>query len=120
MESRMLHGKSASQWRKLIDSVLFKKHKYRDLSYSAGRLAEAVGLSASDLSRLLKACYGCGYVELVNSHRIYEACEMLTDTQNELLSVDEIGLMVGFRNRQSFFTAFRKYTGTTPMQYKKR
>ncbi len=91
---------------------------YRDIECSAACVADRMGVSKSSFSRIVQACYACNYTELVNAHRIIDACAMLNDGHNASVSVDEIGLWVGFRNRQSFFTAFRKYTGTTPLQYR--
>ena len=42
----------------------------------------------------------------------------LKDKRFAPYSIDDIGLMVGFRNRQSFFSAFKKVSGTTPEKYR--
>ncbi len=115
----MVCGRSFEYWKKTIDGILFKGRKYRDLSFSASALAVALGVGGSTLSKILQACYGCGYNDLVNIRRVNDACELLTDSQQSARSVDEIGLLVGFRNRQSFFTAFKKYRDTTPQKYRK-
>ncbi len=114
-----LCGKPVETWKKAIEDALFGKRLYRDLAYSAAHLATALNVGDSTLSKILQGCYGCNYNELVNSRRIVDACKLLDNPKKELRSVDEIGLSVGFRNRQSFFTAFKKYTGTTPMKYKR-
>lgn len=115
---RMVCGKDMTVWRKLITDVMFKRRRYRDIDYSASLLAQELGLSPSALSRLLRSVMGCSYADLVNVRRVGDARKMLADAKYQRYTVDEIGLMTGFRNRQSFFTAFVKHAGTTPQRYR--
>lgn len=117
-DGRMVCGKDMTVWRKLITDVMFKRRRYRDMDYSASLLAQELGLSPSALSRLLRSVMGCNYTDLVNSRRVEEAIKILSNARYYHYTVDEVGLMVGFRNRQSFFTAFVKHAGTTPQRYR--
>ena len=105
-------------WRKRIADVLFKGKRYRDIDYSASMLAQELGISPSALSRLLRSTMGCSYADLVNARRVDDARKMLASAKYQHYTVDEIGLMTGFSNRQSFFTAFAKHAGTTPQRYR--
>lgn len=115
---RMVCGKETAEWRKLITDVLFKSKRYRNIDYSASMLAQELGITPSALSRLLRSAMGCSYAELVNARRVDDARKMLASVKCQPYTVDEIGLMVGFRNRQSFFTAFAKHAGTTPQRFR--
>jgi len=44
----------------------------------------------------------------------------LADKKMADKNIEDISLMVGFANRQSFYAAFYKYTGETPNGYRKR
>ncbi len=56
-------------------------------------------------------------MDYVNRYRVYTAAEMLTnDTHNTPMS--EIALSVGFNYASYFNKTFKKYLGTTPMQYR--
>lgn len=114
----MICDKEIAAWRKRITDVLFKGKHYRDIDYSASMLAQELGISSSALSRLLRAAMGCSYADLVNARRVDDARKMLASAKYQHYTVDEIGLMTGFRNRQSFFTAFAKYAETTPQRYR--
>ncbi len=118
--TRVVCGKSVGDWMTLIDELLFKSGKYRSFNYSASSLAEDLGIGSSSLSRVLHGSFGVAYNDLVNSRRIMDAERLLNDPKHADMSVDDIGVQVGFRNRQSFFSAFKKHTGTTPGQYKKK
>ena len=102
----------------LIDEILIRGKKYRDPMFSAGELAGRLGVSRWALSRIVRKEYGMGYADVVNGCRVKEAMRLLRDRRFEAYSVDEIGTMVGFGNRQSFFSAFKKIAGVTPERYR--
>lgn len=108
----------ADIWRKRITDALIKSKRYRDIDYSASVLAQELCISPSTLSRLLRFAMGCSYTDLANTHRVKDSTKMLISMKYQQYTVDEIGLMAGFRNRQSFFTAFAKHTGTTPQKFR--
>lgn len=101
-----------------IDDILIKGKGYLAPNFSAQQLAERLGISIFALSRLLKATYGMSYSDIVHTYRIQDAVQYLKDRRFALYSMDDIGTMVGFRNRQSFFAAFKKATGTTPDKFR--
>ena len=105
-------------YKESIDAILIKGKGYLVPDFSAQQLAERLGISAFTLSRLLKAIYGKSYSDIVHAHRIQDATRHLKDKRFAPYSVDDIGMMVGFKNRQSFFTAFKKLTGMTPDKFR--
>ncbi|MDE5740148.1 MAG: helix-turn-helix domain-containing protein [Bacteroidaceae bacterium] len=102
-----------------IDDLLIKGKKYRDPNFSAQTLAEMLEVSASKLSRIIKEEYGTSYTNIVHGYRVQDAKRYLKDARMLPYSVDDIGALVGFKNRQSFFNAFRKATGTTPERFRR-
>ena len=105
-------------YKESIDAILIKGKGYLVPDFSAQQLAEQLGISIFSLSRMLKAIYGKSYSDIVHARRIQDATRHLKDKRFAPYSVDDIGMMVGFKNRQSFFTAFKKVTGTTPDKFR--
>lgn len=101
-----------------IDDIIIKSKKYRDPDYSAQKLAEDLGISAFQLARLLKKEYGKTYSQIVLSLRVKDAQKYLRNPKKNHLSIDEIGILVGFKNKWSFFMAFRKYAGISPGKWR--
>ena len=99
-------------------NILIKEKRYQDPDFSAAKLAEILGISPFKLSRILKREFGMSYTDMVHAYRIQDAKRYLKDKRLESVTVDDIGAMVGFHNRQSFFEAFRNTTGTTPDKYR--
>ena len=108
----------ANTYKDLIEEILIRGKRYRDPDFSARKLAEALGVSSFQLSRIIKATYGISYAVIVLYINIQDAMRHLKDKRFAPYSIDDIGLMVGFRNRQSFFSAFKKVSGTTPEKYR--
>jgi AraC-like DNA-binding protein len=103
-----------------IDAILIKGKRYCDPDFSAKQLSEELGVSASQLSRILKDEYGMTYTDIVHYQRVQDAIRHLRDQRFDPYSIDDIGRLVGFKNRQSFFTAFKKVSGTTPERIRQR
>lgn len=63
-----------------------------------------------------KKAIGMSPIEYLNEYRIRQAVRLLKDSS---LPVTEICLDCGYNNMGNFLREFRKYTGTTPLQYRK-
>lgn len=103
-----------------ILTVIVAEKKYRDPDYSAKQLAQDLDTNPRYLSAVINSRFGMNYSSLVNQHRVREAAHMLLDKRFVDKTMEEIGLMAGFANRQSFYAAFFKEKGEAPHQYKKR
>ncbi len=66
--------------------------------------------------RFFKQGIGRTPMEYVNEYRIRQARSLLQDTG---MSVTAVSLECGFHNQGNFLREFRRYTGTTPLQYRK-
>ncbi len=80
-------------------------------------VAEAVHLSPSHFSHLIKREAGATFTYLLNRMRIDRAAEMLARTDREIA---RIALECGFRDQSYFTKVFKRYRNTTPLRYRKR
>ena len=101
----------------IMNIIVFQK-KYRDKDYSAQKLANEIGTSNYTISAVVNTRFHMSYSLFVNKHRIDEAMCLLVDKRYQDQNVAEIGDMVGFANRQSFYASFFRFTGITPRQYR--
>ncbi|MDE6740519.1 MAG: AraC family transcriptional regulator [Lachnospiraceae bacterium] len=104
---------------KRIESVktvlTYIKDNYQDKIYIAD-LAKQVNLNEQYFCRLFKKAIGRSPMEYINEYRIMQTRRLLEESD---LSVTEICLECGYNNLGNFLREFRKYTGTTPAQYRK-
>jgi AraC family L-rhamnose operon regulatory protein RhaS len=80
-------------------------------------VAENVGLSPVGLRARFKAETGYTLHEYLLHRRFQEARRRLVDTAEDITTV---ALSLGFSSSQYFATAFRRHTGITPGEYRKR
>lgn len=104
---------------KILNIVITQK-KYRDPNYSAKDLAKDLKTNTRYLSAVVNSRFGMNYSCLINEYRIKDALHMLRDKRYADKNIDEISGMVGFSNRQSFYSAFYKNMNETPKSYRRR
>jgi len=78
-------------------------------------LAARVGTHEKRLSRVFREMTGRTVFEFVREARLSEARRLLAESA---LSVEEVGLAVGFSNAANFSTAFRERFQTTPSGFR--
>ncbi|REC50368.1 helix-turn-helix domain-containing protein [Chryseobacterium pennipullorum] len=105
-----------------IDSLkefMIKNEPYLDSSLTIQNLAEQVEMPVKDLSALINLYMDKHFFDFVNEYRIEKAMQILKDSSQKELTVLEILYQVGFNSKSSFNTSFKKYTGTTPTDFRK-
>lgn len=68
------------------------------------------------ISMIINSRFNQSYSDFINRYRIKLAIDRLTSKNNKL-SMEGLALESGFGNRNSFYQAFKKETGTTPSAY---
>ena len=102
---------------KIMKIIVFDK-KYKDKDYSAKKLAEEIGTITRYISAVVNTRFHCNFTSFINKYRIEEAMSLLVDKRYIDLNVADIGDMVGFANRQSFYASFYRILGITPRDYR--
>lgn len=91
---------------------------YVNPNLTLNELALQLKVSNRQLSTLVNAELGKTFFDLVNSHRIEEAKRIITVSEDAKMTISEVMYQVGFNSKSSFNTAFKKYTGLTPTEFK--
>ncbi len=94
----------------------FIQDNYQDPDLNISITSQHFNITPAYLSSLYKKQTGGSLLDYINSIRITHAQELL----EQGLSVVEVAVMVGFRDSGSFIRAFKKKTGVTPGQFKKK
>lgn len=76
-----------------------------------------LGMSRSSFYVLARKCLGCGIMEYIRRMKIEKARELLRTTDT---SITEISGMVGFLNYNYFLRIFKKETGQSCREYRRR
>ncbi|MDQ0782312.1 AraC family transcriptional regulator [Chryseobacterium sp. W4I1] len=102
-----------------LKELMIKKEPYLDSSLTIQDLAEQLDMPVKDLSALINLYMNKHFFDFINEYRIEKAKEILKDPLQKELTILEILYQVGFNSKSSFSTSFKKYTGTTPTDFRK-
>lgn len=106
------HDKKAA---KDIERLMNVDKLYHEQKFSRAMLAKEMGISESNLSRILNAVFGKSFPRLVSEYRVEDAKRMLHDPA---IPVKVLAFEVGFSSLASFNRVFREVTGQTPSLYR--
>ena len=83
-------------------------------------VSTALDIHSRHLSSCINQCLKINFNAFINNFRIEKAKAMLKEKKFSHLSVEGIGLEVGFKSRSTFYAAFKRETGTTPSEYRRK
>ena len=98
------------------DCIAYLKENYAQ-KITIEELSGTFFLSKSYLSSLFKKATGYGVVEYLQHIRVEKACELLATTN---LPITQISEQVGFGDYRFFNKSFKKITGVTAHEYRKK
>jgi len=103
-----------------IRGYMEEHEPYLEASLSIQDLSEQVEIPVRELSLLINHKLSQHFFDFVNEYRIKKAMDLLKDPTQRKTTVLEILYEVGFNSKSSFNTVFKKFTGKTPTEYRKK
>ncbi len=108
----------AEKNRAALESIMNNEKLYLENNLSLSKLARHMGIPLHHLSQIINETIGLSFYDYINSQRIDEAKRMFTDPRNSHINISAIGFDAGFNSISAFNTAFKKFTGQTPSEYR--
>ena len=102
-----------------LDELMNHEKPYLDNELTLPKLAHLFQTNTHQLSYLLNNGFKENFYDYVNRHRVEESKKLLMDKKFAHLSMVGIAYEAGFNSKTTFNTAFKKFTGYTPSEYKK-
>jgi YesN/AraC family two-component response regulator len=96
--------------------VIYIQEHYPDPNLSLTSIADEFGISETYLSSFFKEQTGEKFYKYLTSCRMNKASEYLAQSS---LSIHEIGVQVGYMNRNTFQKAFSRWFSEAPSQHRK-
>ncbi|WP_428770343.1 AraC family transcriptional regulator [Treponema sp. HNW] len=90
---------------------------YTDILLSSKSIAKTLNFSNTYISKIFKSVEGQSIADYINFVRMEHAITLLKKTK---LSVKEIAKKTGIVNSQYFFVLFKKHSGQTPAEFRKK
>jgi AraC-like DNA-binding protein len=104
---------------KLIELMNVQK-PYLDSELNLIKLAELINMTPHQLSYIINTGFNENFFQFINTYRVEKAKELLVKEEMNKLSILGIAFESGFNSKTSFNTTFKKITGQTPSEFKKK
>jgi ligand-binding sensor domain-containing protein/AraC-like DNA-binding protein len=103
-----------------LDRLMKEEKIFLEPDISLKNLAGQLNVHYNHLSQIINEQLGKSFNDYINEQRIEEAMKKLADPEQAQKTVLEIAYDTGFYSKSVFNTAFKKFTGITPSQYRKK
>jgi len=101
--------------------IYIKDYKpYLDPELTLAKLSKQLSIPSRYLSQIINEQTDKNFYDFINYYRIEESKILLKEKLRNEKYISEILFIVGFNSRSSFNNAFKKYTGYTPSDYRKK
>lgn len=90
---------------------------YLEANLTLGKLATQVNLSPNQLSQVINTQTQGNFHDFINQYRIEQVKKALEESDEQVIIVAYAN---GFNSKSTFNEVFKKFTGFTPTQYRKR
>ena len=104
---------------RLIELMQSRK-SFLDCELNLIRLAELIPMTPHQLSYVINSGFNENFFHFINKFRVEKAKELLLKEEVNNLSILGIAFESGFNSKTSFNTTYKKITGLTPSEFKKR
>ena len=116
-ERTLLKGCEVESLCKKLKQLMDEERLYLDEDVTLKEVANELNITAHQLSELLNVKLKMNFNSFINQYRIKEAKKMLIEESER--SVLSIAYAVGFNSKSSFYEAFSRFIGKTPVQYRR-
>lgn len=114
-----LGDREAEEYLTRLKNLMEEAKLYQSPDLTLPKLAKNLQMPAYLLSQLINEHLKQNFSDFINSYRVKEAQQMLTNTQGQKQKISSIAYDCGFNTLSAFNIAFKKQVQMTPSQYRK-
>ncbi len=100
--------------------LMAEERLFLDPDLTLNKLSLRLRIHYNHLSRIINERFGLSYNDFINKYRIEEARKKLTASGEKESTILDIAYSTGFYSKSVFNAAFKKFTGMTPTEYRKK
>jgi len=105
---------------KHLNELMETRQPFLDETYNLKALSDELNLHQYQVSAFLNHELGMNFNDYLNKQRVKYCEELIQSGAADKLNLKGLASKSGFHNRNTFTTAFKKFTGHTPSDYTKR
>ncbi|UCF04979.1 MAG: helix-turn-helix domain-containing protein [bacterium] len=103
-----------------LKTLMEEEKVFLDPDLTLQKLAQRLKIHYNQLSRIINERFEMSFNNYMNRYRIEEAQRRLADPAERNRNILEIMYDVGFYSKSTFNTAFKKFTGMSPSEYRRK
>jgi YesN/AraC family two-component response regulator len=100
-----------------LDLYMVEKRPFLQPRYTIKQLATAIRVPSYQLSAIINQRKGMNFSDYLNRLRIHYCEDIIRIEGGKKIHLGQLASRCGFRNRNTFVHAFKKFTGLTPSEY---
>lgn len=105
---------------KRLHRLMKSEKRFLEPNLTLNQLADAVGASPQWLSQYINQYHQCNFFDYVNSFRVNHVQQLIRESINTENTLLDLALAAGFNTKSTFNSSFKKITGYTPSNWRKR
>ena len=102
-----------------LEELMEGQKPYINPDFTVNDLADLLQSNVTYTSQMINQEYGLNFNEFVNQYRVKFASTLLSCCENDHLSFILIAEKSGFRSKSTFYRAFNKFMGMSPVLFQK-
>ncbi|QZT37201.1 helix-turn-helix domain-containing protein [Halosquirtibacter xylanolyticus] len=103
-----------------LNRLMENEEPYLDTELNLINLAKQMNISSNQLSYVINTGFDENFYSYINRFRVKKAKKLLRNNSSLNLSIIGIAYESGFSSKTTFNTIFKKNTGLTPSEFKKK
>jgi len=117
--SSVLKQSNKDQYREMLLSLMNENKIYLNPSITLNDMAQKLDIAPCYVSQIINESFQQNFRDFINKFRIEESKQLLTHN-NQNFNILGIAQEAGFNSKSAFNNAFKKHTGITPKEFKKK
>ena len=113
-----LNNKDVEGYKQQMMQAMEEDKIFTNPDLSLQLFSEYVGIPKHYISEILSGHWHTNFQDFVNEYRVEEFIRLYSKPENDHFSVLGIATSVGFKNKATFNTNFKKFKGVSPTEYK--
>ncbi|HEU4654707.1 MAG TPA: helix-turn-helix domain-containing protein [Steroidobacteraceae bacterium] len=101
-----------------LNRYMHSAQPWLQIDLTLSQLAASINVNPHHLSQIINSEFGKSFAGYINDHRVNAACQLLIGRRSK--TVLDIALESGFSSKSSFNAVFKRHTGITPSEYRRK
>jgi len=101
----------------LIENFILTKKPYLEVDFSVQKISQELQIPRNRISEAFSVKLNKSFPQYRNQLRILHSIDLLKDNFHKNYSIEGIAVKSGFKNKSTFYAAFKIETGVTPIDW---